>query len=362
MERFRTVTKTATASAARQHLPGRPRGWSGGAGGAGVLPVRPGNRRSPLPRHVVWESPAAHHLPPHPPQSQTGRPPGPNAAADRHRLPVVDRGRPPRADPPRRTHRISRPLRRGRAPPNPGSAQHSNAYRRPSHRQSARCRRSIKGCNHIGTSPGCRSAATWPRQLHRHHGHDEAVARITWCMDQRALGVLTGEVGAGKTVAVRAASAALDPSRHALIYLPNPSIGARGITPHVTALGGAPRLPHAPPSCPKPPTRSPRAGRTRPHPHPGHRRSPPARPPPTRGHPHADQLRPRLPVPIRRLLIGQPTLRRRLKLGVLAALDQRIAVRYAMRRHDPRGDRQLHRATSQSPAGPTPCSPTTPSR
>ena len=30
------------------------------------------------------------------------------------------------------------------------------------------------------------------------------------------------------------------------------------------------------------------------------------------------------------LLIGQPTLRRKIKLGVLAALDQRIAVRYHM--------------------------------
>ncbi|MGH4010857.1 MAG: hypothetical protein ACRDTH_22315, partial [Pseudonocardiaceae bacterium] len=30
------------------------------------------------------------------------------------------------------------------------------------------------------------------------------------------------------------------------------------------------------------------------------------------------------------LLVGQPTLRRRMKLGVLAALDQRIALRYAM--------------------------------
>ena len=30
------------------------------------------------------------------------------------------------------------------------------------------------------------------------------------------------------------------------------------------------------------------------------------------------------------LLVGQPTLRQRLRLGVLAALDQRIAVRYTM--------------------------------
>jgi hypothetical protein len=34
--------------------------------------------------------------------------------------------------------------------------------------------------------------------------------------------------------------------------------------------------------------------------------------------------------PVAALLVGQPTLRRRMKLGILAALDQRIAVRYAM--------------------------------
>ena len=35
-------------------------------------------------------------------------------------------------------------------------------------------------------------------------------------------------VGCGKTVAVRAAVAGLDASRHTLIYLPNPQIGVRG--------------------------------------------------------------------------------------------------------------------------------------
>ena len=34
--------------------------------------------------------------------------------------------------------------------------------------------------------------------------------------------------------------------------------------------------------------------------------------------------------PLSCLLIGQPTLKRMLRLGVLAALDQRIALRYAM--------------------------------
>jgi type II secretory pathway predicted ATPase ExeA len=64
--------------------------------------------------------------------------------------------------------------------------------------------------------------------LHRHAGHAEATARITWCVGERALGVLTGEVGVGKTVAVRAALAGLDPTRHTTIYLGNPTVGNRG--------------------------------------------------------------------------------------------------------------------------------------
>src|SRR6476469_9871645 len=48
-------------------------------------------------------------------------------------------------------------------------------------------------------------------------------------------------VGAGKTVAVRAATANLDPSRHVFIYLANPTIGVRGMLTHiVAALGHTP--------------------------------------------------------------------------------------------------------------------------
>ena len=79
--------------------------------------------------------------------------------------------------------------------------------------------------------------------LHRHDTHAEAVARITWCISERGLGVVTGEVGAGKTVAVRAALASLDTSRHTIIYLGNPAIGSRGLYRYiVTALGGVPRF------------------------------------------------------------------------------------------------------------------------
>jgi type II secretory pathway predicted ATPase ExeA len=170
-----------------------------------------------------------------------------------------------------------------------------------------------------------------PGMLHRHTSHAEAVARITWCVDQHTLGVITGEVGAGKTVAVRAVLSTLDTSRHSVIYLPNPAVGARGIHHAiVTALGGVPRFHHA--------TLIPQA---------------------------TDALaieyaeRGRVPIlvideahlldhtqlegirmltnhdldsrsPFACLLVGQPTLRRKIKLGVLAALDQRIALRYTL--------------------------------
>jgi type II secretory pathway predicted ATPase ExeA len=80
-----------------------------------------------------------------------------------------------------------------------------------------------------------------PGMLHRHNSHGEAVARITWCITEQRIGVITGEVGAGKTVAIRAALAALDPTRHTIIYLPNPTIGVRGIHHQIVAgLGGQP--------------------------------------------------------------------------------------------------------------------------
>lgn len=167
--------------------------------------------------------------------------------------------------------------------------------------------------------------------LHPHPGHREAVARIQWCVDQRQTGVITGEVGAGKTVAVRAALARLEASRHQVIYIADPTVGMRGIHSQiVTALGGQPAfysgvLAHQ--------TASLLAG-------------------------ELDE-RSRLPVVVideahllantdleslrmltnstldtgsnfALLLIGQPTLRRRLKLAVLAALDQRIGTRYAI--------------------------------
>ncbi|HYN65068.1 MAG TPA: AAA family ATPase [Candidatus Limnocylindrales bacterium] len=82
--------------------------------------------------------------------------------------------------------------------------------------------------------------------LHAHRAHGEAVARITWCVSEQLIGVITGECGAGKTVAARAAVSTMDASRHTIIYLGAPGVGLRGIyTSIVTSLGGQPRFHNA---------------------------------------------------------------------------------------------------------------------
>ena len=66
-------------------------------------------------------------------------------------------------------------------------------------------------------------------QLFASASRNEAVARIGYAIATRGLAAITGETGAGKTVAARAATACLDASRYQVIYLPNPQVGARGI-------------------------------------------------------------------------------------------------------------------------------------
>lgn len=61
------------------------------------------------------------------------------------------------------------------------------------------------------------------------------------------------------------------------------------------------------------------------------------------------------------LLIGQPTLRRRMKLGVLAALDQRIGLRYAMPPMTDTNTGSYLRHHLKLADATMPCSPTTPS-
>jgi type II secretory pathway predicted ATPase ExeA len=72
--------------------------------------------------------------------------------------------------------------------------------------------------------------------------HQEAVARIRFCIAEALLGVITGEVGVGKTVAVRAAISQLDQAAHHIVYLANPTVGTRGLYVNIVqALGAMPR-------------------------------------------------------------------------------------------------------------------------
>ncbi len=170
-----------------------------------------------------------------------------------------------------------------------------------------------------------------PSMLCRYPAHAEAVARITWCARERALGVITGEVGAGKTVAARAAIAALDQTRHTLLYLPDPTTGTRGIHHHVvTALGGRPAHGSAELAA--------QAAALIAAEHGERGRVPLLVIDEAHLLTHSQLEAVRILTnsemdaasPLACLLIGQPTLRRMLRLGVLAALDQRIGLRYAM--------------------------------
>ncbi|MFI5888286.1 AAA family ATPase [Streptomyces sp. NPDC051554] len=72
--------------------------------------------------------------------------------------------------------------------------------------------------------------------------HRDAAARTAWCINNKAIGVVTGEVGAGKTVALKGAVASLDPARFTVIYQPNPEVGMRGPYDRiVTSLDGTPK-------------------------------------------------------------------------------------------------------------------------
>ena len=170
-----------------------------------------------------------------------------------------------------------------------------------------------------------------PGMLFHSSDHAQAAARIGYGIATRGITVITGEVGVGKTVAARAALGRTEPARHHLIYIPDPTVGARGIYHQlVLALGGKPSFHNA---SLVPQARDALAAE------------------------HAE--RGRIPVllideghllshdalealrlltnheldtesPFATVLLGQPTLATKMKLGTLAALEQRITVRRHM--------------------------------
>jgi type II secretory pathway predicted ATPase ExeA len=189
---------------------------------------------------------------------------------------------------------------------------------------------------HFGFTKTPFSKSIPAKDLFTRDAHAEAVARIHFCVAESALGVLVGDVGAGKTVAVRAATAALDPASHHLVYVPNPAFGTRGLyVTIVRALGAAPRFHKAEVMAQAAELLAAEEAER-------HRRV-------VLVIDEAHLLTPeqleelRLLTnaeldsksPFAGLLVGQPTLARSLRMGVFAALDQRIATRYALKPMDP---------------------------
>jgi type II secretory pathway predicted ATPase ExeA len=167
--------------------------------------------------------------------------------------------------------------------------------------------------------------------LHRHADHAQAAARIAYGIDTRGITVITGEVGVGKTVAARAALERVDRARHHLIYIPDPTIGARGVYHHiVTALGGKPSFHTAMLNA--------------------QARNALAAEASERGrtpvllideahifdHNGLDAIRLLTNheldtgAPFATILLGQPDLANKIRYGILAAFDQRITVRHHM--------------------------------
>ena len=169
------------------------------------------------------------------------------------------------------------------------------------------------------------------RDLFARDAHAEAVARIGFCVAETTLGVLCGDVGVGKTVAVRAAVHALDRTRYQIIYVPNPAFGTRGLyVAIVSALGASPRFHKA--EVMRQAADLLAAEETE-----RHRRVvlaldeahllTPEQLEELRLLTNADMD---AASPFAGILVGQPTLARRLRLGAFAALDQRIATRYTI--------------------------------
>jgi type II secretory pathway predicted ATPase ExeA len=161
--------------------------------------------------------------------------------------------------------------------------------------------------------------------------HGEAVARIHYCINQNSIAVICGDVGAGKTVAVRAAVDGLDRTKHVVVYLANPAGGCRGIYVAITAaLGARPRF-HKAEAIAQ--TMDLLAAETDER----HRQV-------TFVIDEAHLLTPEQLEELRLLtnremdsaspfalvLVGQPTLASKLRQGIFAALDQRIGVRYTI--------------------------------
>src|ERR1022692_1624049 len=258
--------------------------------------------------------------PPRPPPR--GRPPArrPRAGPDRDRLPGAGRRR-------------ARGSRRHRSQDRLRPAGHAH-LRRPRPGRGAAVS-AAPWAAHFGLARTPFGKSIAARDLFARPAHAEAIARISFCVVEQALGVITGDVGAGKTVALRAAVAGLDPTRHQVIYIANPAFGTRGLyVTIVRALGAQPRYLKAELMAQAGDLLAAEAAER-------HRRVvvicdeahllEPAQLEELRLLTNSEMDS---ASPFAGILAGQPTLSRQLRMGTFAALDQRIATRFTIKSMD----------------------------
>jgi type II secretory pathway predicted ATPase ExeA len=80
------------------------------------------------------------------------------------------------------------------------------------------------GFTHV---PFSRTIAT--QDLFPTAGQKELSARLAYLVRERGLGLVTGDIGSGKSTAVRTFAASLDFNRYLVVYLANPTTGMTGL-------------------------------------------------------------------------------------------------------------------------------------
>jgi len=69
-------------------------------------------------------------------------------------------------------------------------------------------------------------------------GQQELSARLSYLLREHGFGLVTGEIGSGKSTAVRSFAASLDPNRYLVLYVSNPTTGITGIYRELLAALG----------------------------------------------------------------------------------------------------------------------------
>ena len=79
----------------------------------------------------------------------------------------------------------------------------------------------------LSSLPFSRTIAT--KDLFPTASQKELGARLAYLVRERGFGLVTGEIGSGKSTAVRAFAASLDFNRYLVVYLANPTTGITGL-------------------------------------------------------------------------------------------------------------------------------------